>query len=78
MCVLQCIPTPVSWYAHQFPVWLQKLSVVATYFIEIAVPFLFFLPVRSLRLLGFFSQVTSPVIAEITVNSWSDFLFDRT
>jgi hypothetical protein len=38
------------------------MSVVGTYFIEIATPILFFLPVRSLRLLGFWTQASSSVI----------------
>ncbi|KAL0625587.1 Lipase maturation factor 2 [Plecturocebus cupreus] len=33
----QCLPTPAAWFAHQLPVWLHKLSVVATFLIEIAV-----------------------------------------
>ena len=54
----QCIPTPLAWYAHQLPEWFQKLSVVGTYFIEIGVPFLFFAPVRSLRMFAFWCQVS--------------------
>ena len=54
----QCIPTPLSWYAHQLPEWFQKMCVVGTYFIEVAAPVFFFLPVRSLRLLGFMTQVS--------------------
>ncbi|XP_039258116.2 lipase maturation factor 2-like [Styela clava] len=53
----QCIPTPLSWWAHQLPNWLLKLSVVGTYVIEIALPFLFFAPVRRLRLIGVYGQV---------------------
>ena len=53
----QCIPTPLAWYAHQLPEWLQKLSVVGTYFIEIVVPLMFFLPLRSVRIFSFLSQV---------------------
>lgn len=53
----QCIPTPGAWFAHQLPVWFQKFSVVATYVIEIAVPVLFFAPVRRLRLFAFYCQV---------------------
>lgn len=34
----QCLPTPAAWFAHHLPVWLHKLSVVATFLIEIAVP----------------------------------------
>ncbi|NWT31183.1 LMF2 factor, partial [Cardinalis cardinalis] len=53
----QCIPTPGAWLAHQLPVWFQKLSVVATYVIEVAVPVLFFAPLRRLRLFAFYCQV---------------------
>lgn len=53
----QCIPTSLAWFAHQLPVWWQKLSVVATFVIEIAVPLVFFSPLRRLRLGGFYLQV---------------------
>ncbi|KAL8577734.1 Lipase maturation factor 2 [Nucella lapillus] len=52
----QCIPTPLAWYWHQFPDWFLKLGVVATYVIEIPIPFLFFSPVRSLRIIAFCTQ----------------------
>ncbi|KAG5846076.1 hypothetical protein ANANG_G00145890 [Anguilla anguilla] len=64
----QCIPTPLAWYAHQLPVWLQKLSVVGTFVIEIAVPFLFFSPVRCLRLGAFYLQVLLQVLIILTGN----------
>jgi len=64
----QCLPTPASWFAHHLPVWLQKLSVVATFLIEIAVPPLFFAPVRRLRLAAFYSQVLLQVLIIITGN----------
>ncbi|KAG2459868.1 LMF2 factor, partial [Polypterus senegalus] len=57
LSVYQCIPTPVAWFAHQLPDWFQKLSVVGTYIIEIAVPFLFFIPLRRLQLFSFYLQV---------------------
>ena len=53
----QCIPTPLAWFAHQLPVWWHKLSVVGTFVIEIAVPFLFLCPLRRLRLGAFYMQV---------------------
>lgn len=53
----QCIPTPLSWYVHHFPNWLMRLGVVGTFVIEIPIPFLFFAPVRALRLFSFYSQV---------------------
>ncbi|XP_058424012.1 lipase maturation factor 2 isoform X2 [Diceros bicornis minor] len=64
----QCLPTPASWFAHHLPVWLHKLSVVATFLIEIAVPPLFFAPVRRLRLAAFYSQVLLQVLIIITGN----------
>ncbi|XP_025889683.1 lipase maturation factor 2, partial [Nothoprocta perdicaria] len=64
----QCIPTPLAWFAHQLPVWLQKFSVVATYVIEIAVPLFFFAPLRRLRLFAFYSQVLLQVLIILTGN----------
>uniref|UniRef100_A0A8C5PYW2 Lipase maturation factor n=1 Tax=Leptobrachium leishanense TaxID=445787 RepID=A0A8C5PYW2_9ANUR len=64
----QCIPTPAAWFAHQLPVWFQKLSVVATYFIEIGVPWLFFLPFRRLRIFSFYCQVLLQILIILTGN----------
>ncbi|XP_029471161.1 lipase maturation factor 2 [Rhinatrema bivittatum] len=64
----QCIPTPAAWFAHQLPVWFQKLSVVVTYVIEIALPLLFFSPVRRLRLFTFYAQVLLQMLIVITGN----------
>uniref|UniRef100_A0A8C8S9E1 Lipase maturation factor n=1 Tax=Pelusios castaneus TaxID=367368 RepID=A0A8C8S9E1_9SAUR len=64
----QCIPTPAAWFAHQLPVWFQKFSVVATYVIEIAMPLLFFSPIRRLRLFTFYCQVLLQVLIIITGN----------
>ncbi|KPP65388.1 lipase maturation factor 2-like [Scleropages formosus] len=64
----QCIPTPLAWYAHQLPQWFQKLSVVGTFVIEIAVPFLFFAPIRCLRLTAFYLQVLLQVLIILTGN----------
>jgi hypothetical protein len=47
----QPLPTPVAWFAQQLPEWFQSLSVRATLFIELVLPFLLFFP-RRLRLLG--------------------------
>nr|XP_014130589.2 lipase maturation factor 2 [Zonotrichia albicollis] len=64
----QCIPTPGAWLAHQLPVWFQKLSVVATYVIEVAVPVLFFAPLRRLRLFAFYCQVLLQLLIILTGN----------
>ncbi|XP_034371920.2 lipase maturation factor 2 isoform X1 [Arvicanthis niloticus] len=64
----QCLPTPAAWFAHHLPVWLQKLSVVATFLIEIAVPPLFFVPIRRLRLTAFYAQALLQVLIIVTGN----------
>ncbi|KAM6214213.1 lipase maturation factor 2 [Rhynchocyon petersi] len=64
----QCLPTPAAWFAHHLPVWLHRLSVAATFLIEIAVPPLFFAPLRRLRLAAFYSQVLLQVLIMITGN----------
>jgi hypothetical protein len=43
----QPLPTWVGWYAHQLPDWLQRLSVVAMFLVEVALPFLVFGPRRA-------------------------------
>ncbi|XP_017261659.1 lipase maturation factor 2a [Kryptolebias marmoratus] len=64
----QCIPTPLAWFAHQLPVWWQKLSVVGTFVIEIPVPLLFFSPLRRLRLGAFYMQVLLQVLIILSGN----------
>ncbi len=38
----QPLPTWVGWYAHQLPVWFQKVSVILMFGIELLVPLLIF------------------------------------
>ncbi|KAM7441466.1 Lipase maturation factor2 [Porites harrisoni] len=64
----QCIPTPLAWYAHQLPKWFQRLSVVLTYVILIALSWLFFIPVRSLRIFSFYAQIFFQVLIILTGN----------
>lgn len=44
----QPLPGPLSWYFHHFPMWLHKLEVLFTLFVELIVPFGYFGP-RLLR-----------------------------
>ncbi|XP_048863284.1 lipase maturation factor 2-like [Brienomyrus brachyistius] len=64
----QCLPTPLAWYAHQLPVWFHKLSVVGLFVIEMATPFLFFAPIRCLRLTSFYLQVLLQVFIILSGN----------
>jgi predicted DCC family thiol-disulfide oxidoreductase YuxK len=42
----QPLPTPLAWYAAQFPAWILKAGTAATLLIEVGVAFLIFLPRR--------------------------------
>jgi hypothetical protein len=42
----QPLPTPLSWYAAQLPLWFQKASVVFVFGVELVLPFLMFGPRR--------------------------------
>eukprot|EP00794_Sanderia_malayensis_P009003 gene9003-9965_t len=64
----QCIPTSLAWYAHQLPDWFQRLSVALMFVIEIPIPFLFFFPLRSVRIFAFFAQVLFQVLIILTGN----------
>lgn len=63
----QCIPTPVAWYAHQLPEWFRKASVAGMFVIEIAFPFLFFLP-RRMCVVACLAQVFLQVLIILTGN----------
>ena len=47
----QPLPNPLAWYMYQLPMWFQKLSTGFTFGVELAAPFLFFLP-RPFRTVG--------------------------
>lgn len=64
----QCIPTPLSWYAHHLPSWLLHLGVTATFLIEIVIPFLFFAPIKHLRRFAFYSQLLLQIGIILTGN----------
>jgi len=64
----QCIPSTLAWYAHQLPEWMQKLSVVIMFVIEMVIPFLFFSPVRGQRIFSFYAQVLFQLLIILTGN----------
>ncbi|XP_075257869.1 lipase maturation factor 2-like [Convolutriloba macropyga] len=54
----QCIPTPLAWFAHSLlPLWFLRLSVVAVYIIEIALPFYLLSPIKAQRKLAIYSII---------------------
>lgn len=63
----QPLPTWVGWYAHQLPVWFQKLSCLWMFGVELVVPFLIFAPRRP-RMFGAALLATLQVLILLTGN----------
>lgn len=63
----QPLPTWIGWYAHQLPGWFQRFSCGAMFVIELAVPFLIFLPRRP-RIAAFWPLVFLQVLIGLTGN----------
>ncbi|XP_012988597.1 lipase maturation factor 2b isoform X2 [Esox lucius] len=61
MVETQGIPSPLSWFLRQLPDWYLKLVTVSILVMEIAVPFLYFAPIRYLRLAAFYLQAACQV-----------------
>ena len=63
----QPLPTWFGWYAHQLPEWLQKISVIGMFAVELVVPFLIFAP-RRLRTAGCIGLIGLQVFIILTGN----------
>jgi lipase maturation factor 1 len=63
----QPLPTPLSWWANQFPPWFQAFSTVVMFGIELGAPFLLFAP-RRLRLVGVFGLLALQTLIALTGN----------
>ncbi len=61
------LPTPLAWYAHHLPQALLTASTVATFVIELALPFLIFFP-RRLRFVAAFGTLFLQVVILLTGN----------
>ncbi|CAB1345817.1 unnamed protein product [Coregonus sp. 'balchen'] len=57
----QGIPSPLSWFIQQLPDWYLKLGTIGLLVTEIAVPLLYFAPIRRLRLAAFYTQAAYQV-----------------
>lgn len=63
----QPLPTPLGWYAHQLPAWIQRASCAAMFGIELIAPFLILAP-RRLRHLGAVGMALLQVAILLTGN----------
>lgn len=64
----QPLPTWTSWWMHHLPGWFHQAEVVATFAIELAVPWLIFAPRRRLRLAAWFPLVGLQLVIASTGN----------
>ena len=66
----QPIPTWVGWYAHQTPAWFATLSAAVMFAIELAAPFLIFVPprYRRVRIVGCLLLCLLQVLIAVTGN----------
>src|SRR5262245_60781661 len=63
----QPLPTPAAWWMHQLPLFLQKISVVGTFTVELVVPFLFFTPRRP-RIIAAWTVIAFQLMIAVTGN----------
>jgi lipase maturation factor 1 len=63
----QPLPTAFAWYAHQFPVWFQKVSCAAMFAIELAAPLCLVAP-RRVRHWGAIALIVLQVAIALTGN----------
>ena len=63
----QPLPTWIGWYAHQFPIGIQKISTALMFGIELLAPFLIFAP-RRLRQVGCGTFIVLQVFILLTGN----------
>lgn len=62
------LPSPLAWYSYQLPHWFLKLTSVYVHVSEIVLPFLFFIPIRSVRVTGFIVQLFLQIAIVLTGN----------
>jgi hypothetical protein len=63
----QPLPTPLAWYVHQLPGWLQSGSVLYTFAAELIAPFLLFAP-RRIRIWAAGCMVLLQILIALTGN----------
>jgi hypothetical protein len=70
----QPIPHIGSWYAHHLPDWLLRAGAGGTLFVELVVPFFFFLPRRWRLLAGWITILWQLIIIATSNHNWLNLL----
>src|SRR5262249_24029443 len=63
----QPLPTLVAWYAHQLPLFFQKLSVIGVFVLELIAPFFFFTK-RRMRIIAAVATIALQLLIALTGN----------
>lgn len=63
----QPLPTPLAWFMAQLPLWTKQLSTLVMFFIELVVPFMFFMP-RRIRFIGAWLTIILQLVIILTGN----------
>src|SRR5579872_1761007 len=66
----QPMPNPLSWYFHWQPVWVHQAGVLFNHFIEVVVPFAYFLPQPACGIAGLMTIVFQLVLMLSGNLSW--------
>lgn len=64
----QVLPTPICWYFHQLPDWIQQLSTVCVLIGQIVGSLMMLSPIRHQRIAAFYSQVILLSVMTLTGN----------
>ena len=70
----QPMPNPLSWYFHWAPVWTHRAGVGLNHFVELIVPFCYFLPQPISSIAGLLTIVFQGFIMASGNLSWLNFL----
>jgi len=63
----QPLPMPLSWYAHQLPLWFQEISTMLIFVSQVIVPFFIFAP-RRIRIFAGYVFIILEVLILLTGN----------
>ncbi|KAF5299715.1 hypothetical protein FQA39_LY11510 [Lamprigera yunnana] len=62
------LPSPVSWYTFHIPIWILRILTIWHIVTFTVLPFLFFVPIRSVRITGYSLQLLLQIFSFLTGN----------
>ena len=62
------LPTPMAWFANLLPLFIQKLSVIGVFFVELVIPFFFWIRNRAVRAVATLMSIALQLMIAFTGN----------